>query len=69
MATGKKAVSKPTDGLRPVEVQGHLEYWKGWFHGWHGLIGEPVAIVEHQSGHCSLVPAQKITFLDTKHRQ
>lgn len=47
--------------LRLVEVNGHQEFWSGWF---HCFTSDGKAIVENASGGISLVDAHKITFID-----
>ena len=55
---------------RRVEVHGHQQYYKGWFHGWrHERQGEYPgssmrAVVEADGGTVNYEEPQKLTFLD-----
>jgi hypothetical protein len=59
--------------MRPVEVNGHQEYWRGWFHGWthfrHADVppgqGTMMAVVETEGGGIAYVEPFKIKFLDS----
>ena len=47
--------------LRPVEINGHQEYWIGIF---HMFTLDGTAIVETSDGEVRYVPGWKIKFLD-----
>lgn len=47
--------------LRRVEINGHQEYWKGWF---HQFTQDGMAIIETDEGFVKIEPAYKIKFLD-----
>ena len=49
--------------LRPVEINGHQEYWTGYFHAWAGLSEHPTAIIETSDGRIKIVDAHKVTFI------
>ena len=49
--------------LRPVEINGHQEYWTGYFHAWAGLSEHPTAIVETVGGRIKIVKASQVTFM------
>lgn len=49
------------DKLRRVEINGHQEYWQGWF---HKFTDSGLAIIESDGGGVSLIEVHKITFLD-----
>lgn len=54
------------DELRPVEVNGHQEYFRGYFHAWCGLSEHPDAIIETASGRIIIRRAEQVTFTDRK---
>ena len=51
--------------LRQVEINGHQEYWKGYFHAWCGLSEHPKAIIETETGEIKIRDATKVKFTDT----
>ena len=55
-------MSEHTDKLRPVEINGHQEFYTGYFHAWAGLSEHPTAIIETSNGRIKIVPAVQVTF-------
>ena len=49
--------------LRPVVINGHQEYWTGYFHAWAGLSEHPTAIIETSDGRIKIVGAHQVTFV------
>ena len=50
-------------GLRPVEINGHQEYWRGYFHAWCGLSEHPKAIIEDELGNVRIRDACMVKFI------
>ena len=51
------------DNRRRVSINGHQEFWQGWFHGWtKDDADKMLAVVETDRGDVSYVEPLKLKF-------
>jgi hypothetical protein len=48
--------------VRRIEIDGHQQHYKGWFHRWGQQGDEVVAIIEWEGGKVSLMSTRSYSF-------
>lgn len=53
-------MKKEIENIRRVEIHGHQEFWRGWF---HLFTSDGMAIIETDEGQVNIIPAWKVKFV------